>query len=209
MEEDAQETIYQTILKQSHTETFKREEESRRWFRQKATEVSKNKTVPTKIILEKEHVPAIKNIKQVGSLFLYNYAPKHKKTLDYYDTFPIVFPFKMVTQGFYGLNLHYLPTPYRAIFMDNMYSLLNSKDMEQNTTRLAKMTYSVLESRRNLRFFQPCIHMYLHKNIRSKIAFIPPKEWELALFLPLQRFQKKSENVIWKESKAIIKQGTK
>jgi hypothetical protein len=51
--------------------------------------------------------------------------------------------------------------------------------------------------------------MYLHKNIRSKIAFIPPKEWELALFLPLQRFQKKSENVIWKESKAIIKQGTK
>jgi hypothetical protein len=81
--------------------------------------------------------------------------------------------------------------------------------MEKDTTRLAKMTYSILESRRNLRFFQPCIHMYLHKNIRSKIAFIPPKEWELALFLPLQRFQKKSENVIWKESKAIIKQGTK
>lgn len=207
MEEDTQESIYQTILKQSQDETFEREEESQRWFRQKATEVSKNKTVPTNIILEKEHIPSIKNIKQVGSLFLYNYAPKHKKTLDYYDTFPIVFPFKMVTQGFYGLNLHYLPTPYRAIFMDNMYSLLNSKDMEQNTTRLAKMTYSVLESRRNLRFFQPCIHMYLHKNIRSKIAFIPPKEWELALFLPLQRFQKKSENVVWKESIAKIKKG--
>jgi hypothetical protein len=49
--------------------------------------------------------------------------------------------------------------------------------------------------------------MYLHKNIRSKIAFIPPKEWELALFLPLQRFQKKSENVVWKESIAKIKKG--
>jgi len=207
MEEDTQETIYQMILNKSKDETFEREEESRKWFRQKATEVSKNKTVPTNIILEKEHVPSIKNIKQVGSLFLYNYAPKHKKTLDYYDAFPMVFPFKMVTQGFYGLNLHYLPAAYRAIFMDNMYSLLNSKDMKQNTTRLAKMTYSVLESRRNLRFFQPCIHMYLHKNIRSKIAFIPPKEWELALFLPLQRFQKKSENVVWKESIAKIKKG--
>ena len=105
MEEDTQESIYQTILKQSHAQTFEREEESQRWFRQKASEVSKNKTVPTNIILEKEHVPSIKNIKQVGSLFLYNYAPKHKKTLNYYDTFPIVFPFKMVTQGFYGLNL--------------------------------------------------------------------------------------------------------
>ena len=175
MEEDLEESIYQKILKQSSIQLFEREEESRRWFREKATEVNKNKIIPTNIIIEKEHVPSIKNIKQVGSLFLYNYAPKHKKTLDYYDTFPIVFPFKIVAQGFYGLNLHYLPTPYRAIFMDNMYSLLNSKDVEKNTTRLAKITYSVLESRKSLRFFRPCIHMYLHKNIRSKIAFIPPK----------------------------------
>ena len=208
MEEDLEESIYQKILKQSSIQLFEREEESRRWFREKATEVNKNKIIPTNIIIEKEHVPSIKNIKQVGSLFLYNYAPKHKKTLDYYDTFPIVFPFKIVAQGFYGLNLHYLPTPYRAIFMDNMYSFLNSKDIEKNTTRLAKITYSVLESRKNLRFFRPCIHMYLHKNIRSKIAFIPPKEWELALFLPIQRFQKKSQNVIWKESLNTIKQGT-
>lgn len=207
MEEDTQDTIYQTILNKSKDETPDREEESRKWFREKASEVSKSKIVPTNVILEREHVPSIKNIRQIGSLFLYNYAPKHKKDLDYYDTFPIVFPFKIVSQGFYGLNLHYLPYAYRAILMDNMYSLLNSKDMEKNTTRLSKLTYDVLQSRKNLKAFYPCVHMYLHKNIRSKIAFIPPKEWELALFLPLQRFQKKSEAIVWKESVTKIKKG--
>lgn len=205
MEENLRETIYEKILNQSNDQVFEREEESRKWFRERATEISKNKVIPTNIILQREVVPAIKNIKQIGSLFLYNYSPKHKKDLDYYDTFPIVFPFKLVSQGFYGLNLHYLPYAYRAILMDNMYSLLNSKDMEKNTTRLSKMTYDILESRRNLKAFYPCVHMYLHKNIRSKVAFIPPKEWELALFLPLQRFQKKSENVVWKESITKIK----
>jgi hypothetical protein len=51
MEENTQETIYQTILKLSHAETFKREEESRKWFRHKATEISKNKTKPRNYLL--------------------------------------------------------------------------------------------------------------------------------------------------------------
>lgn len=199
-------SIYAKLLEESQQQTFKRIEQSRKWFRTKAAEVSKNKIVPTKIIQEHDKVAAIKSPRQIGCLFLYNYAPKTKKELPYYDTFPIIFPFKILKDGFLGLNLHYLPIQYRAILMDNLYSLINSNDMEEDTTRLAKLKYNVIESKRQLYLAYPCIHRYLNKYIRTQIATIPPKEWELALFLPIQRFQKKAETVVWKESIKSAKQ---
>ena len=202
-------TIYQKIVDEHDSLTFTREKDSQIWFRDKAITVSKSKVVPTKIILERENITTINRLSFIGKLFLYNYAPKNRATLDYYDTFPIVFPFKIVQNGFYGINLHYLPIAYRAILMDNLYSLLNSQDMTEDTTRLSKMSYSVLESKRNLKAFKPCVHMYLNRNIRSKVAVIPPNEWELALFLPLQSFKKKSEQVVWAESVLKIRKRKK
>lgn len=202
-------TIYQKIVDEHDSLTFTREKNSQIWFRNKAITVSKSKVVPTKIILERENITTINRLSFIGKLFLYNYAPKNRATLDYYDTFPIVFPFKIVPNGFYGINLHYLPIAYRAILMDNLYSLLNSQDMTEDTTRLSKMNYSVLESRRNLKAFKPCVHMYLNRNIRTKVAVIPPNEWELALFLPLQSFKKKSEQVVWAESVLKIRKRKK
>lgn len=193
-------TIYQKIVEEHDDLTFTREKASQLWFRNKAITISKAKVVPTKIILERENITSINKLNFIGKLFLYNYAPKHRATLEYYDTFPIVFPFRIVPNGFYGINLHYLPIKYRAFLMDNLYSLINSTDTSLDTTRLSKMSYTILESKKNLKVFKPCIHMYLNRNIRSKVAVIPADEWELALFLPLQSFKKKSEQIVWAES---------
>ena len=40
---------------------------------------------------------------------LFWYRPKTAKKLPYYDTFPIVLPFKKHRDGFTGINFHYLP----------------------------------------------------------------------------------------------------
>ena len=53
-----------------------------------------------------------------GRMFMYFYDPKHKKTLPYYDRFPLIFMVEKAERGFYGLNLHYLPHKQRAIFFD-------------------------------------------------------------------------------------------
>lgn len=193
--------VYTRILNESRTQVFKREQDSRDWFRERAFSVNRSQVAPTKVI--EEHGKKISSINQashIGKLFLYNYMPKHRKELPFYDTFPIVFPFRIVKGGFYGLNLHYLPYTYRAILMDSLYSLSNSRDFSKNSTRLQSLTYKVLESKRTLKFFSPCVHSYLHANVRSKIIMIPPSEWELALFLPLQRFQKKSQDAVWRDS---------
>jgi hypothetical protein len=201
-------TFYDTILQESEAQTFKRVEDSRMWFRDRAQKVSKSRLPPTKVIEDRDKkITTLNSTKFIGSLFLYNYSPKLKKTLPYYDTFPIVFPFKILSDGFLGLNLHYLPYPYRAVLMDGLYQFANSTDMDKDTTRLAKISYSILKSKSSLKPYLPCIKRYLNPHIKSKMALIPPSEWELALFLPLQRFQKQSDATVWKESVSKIKKG--
>ena len=43
-----------------------------------------------------------------GRLNLFFYDPKFKKTLPYYDTFPLVLPLEPIKGGFIGMNFHYL-----------------------------------------------------------------------------------------------------
>lgn len=50
----------------------------------------------------------------VGQMYMYYYDAKTKDTLPYFDRMPLVFPFKKVAGGFYGLNMHYLPLTLRA-----------------------------------------------------------------------------------------------
>jgi len=197
--------VYNDLLEQSRLQSFDTYKKSKDWFRTKAESINRNSISIPKTIDEREHVPVIKSLREIGKLFLFNYNPKTKQTLPYYDIFPIVFPFNITKTGFLGLNLHYLPPPYRAVLMDNLYVLSNSSDFSKDSTRLAKLTYNYLNSQKNLKFFAPCVKSYLNTQIRSKIAYIPPKEWEMALFLPLQRFQKQTEAQVWKDSLQTIK----
>ena len=48
-----------------------------------------------------------------GDMYLYLYDPKTKDALPYYDTAPLVIPFRSAKGGFYGMNLHYLPPMMR------------------------------------------------------------------------------------------------
>lgn len=174
-------SIYQKILEESRTISFQKAEDSRKWFREKAYKIAKNRIAPTSVINEKKSISIDK--KSIWKLIMYNYNPKTKKELPYYDTFPIVFPFSLTEDGFYGYNLHYLPLNYRAVFMDSIYG--------NNSTGSSKIT---------TKLFEICTKRYILRNIKSKIAVIPEEEWELALFLPLQRFQKQSEGTVWSDS---------
>ena len=197
--------VYKELLEKSKLQSLDTDRKSRDWFRDKAQNINKNSISPVQTVNDRKRVTRIGSLKEIGSLFLFNYNPKTRQTLPYYDTFPIVFPFSITKTGFLGLNLHYLPPAYRAVLMDNLYNLINSTDFSKDSTRLAKITYAYLNSQKNLKSFAPCVKSYLNTNIRSNIAFIPPSEWELALFLPLQRFQKQSEATVWKESIETIR----
>ena len=132
----------------------------------------------------------------LGKMFFYKYDPKFAKKLPYWDMYPLVFPFERAKGGFYGLNLHYIPPRDRAILMDSLNQYA-SNDKYDKSTRL-ELTYGLLK-----RYGRavPCVKRYLGDNVKSSTVRIDADEWEIAIFLPVERFQKESNKTVWADSR--------
>jgi hypothetical protein len=136
----------------------------------------------------------------VGRMFMFQYEAKYANSLPYYDKFPLILMVEGAKGGFYGLNLHYLRPRDRAIFFDGLTEFLNNEKMNR-TTRF-RLSYGLLKSASQHRAFAPCFKRYLLDNMKSVAVEIPPKEWEIALFLPTENFVgNKTKEGIWRESK--------
>lgn len=138
----------------------------------------------------------------IGDMISFVYDPKHKKTLPYYDTFPLVFPIEIKQDGFLGINLHYLPPQYRLVLLTALYTLRNNTNMD-HTTRL-NITYNILKGASQFRGFKPCLKRYLSSHIRSSRVVVPPNQWAMTIGLPTARFVKASETKVWADSINII-----
>lgn len=140
----------------------------------------------------------------IGKMILFQYDPKLKQTLPYYDMFPIGFPIEIYSDGYLMLNLHYLPLAYRAKLMDNLYSfLVNKKTLDEKSQLL--ISYKLLKNYSKNTIYKPTLKRYLFTHVKSQWNVILPTEWELAAFLPLQRFQKAGINTVYQDSVKIIK----
>lgn len=171
-----------------------RTQQSRTWFR---TEASKTSITPSRLMSENSNKQT--NVLVPGQMILYNYDPKHKKTLPYYDRFPLCFPFKKLPDGFLGLNMHYLPLRLRAKLMDGLYDTVTNQRFDENTK--LNISYNILSKAANFKGFKPTVHRYLNNHVKSRFLIIDSVEWDIALFLPLQRFAKASDRKVWADSR--------
>lgn len=175
-----------------------RTQQSREWFRTKV-ETMKNINRNT---LMKEDPILLKNRQVMGSMYMFFYDPKHKETLPYYDSFPLVIVLKPAAGGFLGLNLHYLPPVLRAKFLDALLDVTNNKRYDESTK--FNLTYKMLENASKFKYFKPCIKHYLSDHIRSRLAMVQAPEWEIATFLPTADFQKATTRQVYKDSRAMM-----
>ncbi len=135
---------------------------------------------------------------QVGGLYYFYYDPKTKADIPYYDRFPLVLVLDIKTDGFLGLNLHYLPLRHRLDLLDKMmeYAILDGNNDVQRMT----VTYDILNASRRFKEFKPCLKKYLFNYTQSQILAVQPNEWDIAAFLPIQQFRKASVNEVWQDS---------
>ena len=173
----------------------KRSKESMDWFRKRVGNMSK---IPkTKMIRDPRL--AKKSEPSVGEMYMYHYDPKLKKTLPYYDTFPLSIMVKKAPGGFYGMNLHYLPLKHRAIFLDNLVEIANNKKFDE-TTRL-KLSYGLIKGAQKYKYFRPCFKHYLSDHVTSNIMKVDASEWDIAIFLPIESFKKARKSTVWTKSR--------
>ena len=174
-----------------------RSKESRDWFRRKARSMRVNRSQ----LLQEDEIQ-LKSRSVTGAMFMFFYDPKHKKTLPYYDSFPLIIVVGKAEGGFIGLNLHYLPIALRAKFLDALMDTTNNKKYDESTK--FALNYEMLKSTSKLKYFKPCYKHYLTKHVRSKLALVPSTEWEIATFLPTASFAKASTTEIYSKSKGMI-----
>lgn len=170
-----------------------RTSEARNWYRNAARQVN---TTPTRLI--KENKSKFTSSTEPGTMMLFNYDPKFKRELPYYDTFPLTFIVGPAEDGFYGLNMHYLPLKQRAILMDALYELATNNRYDSSTK--LRLSYNLLKKASTYKYFKPCFKHYLHRHVKSRKMLIDSVEWDIALFLPIQRFQKASAAQVYSDS---------
>jgi hypothetical protein len=127
----------------------------------------------------------------IGKMYFFKYDAKWKEVLPKWDRYPLVFPIERYTDGFLGLNMHYLTPQERQVFLNKLTEYATATNLTENS-RL-RMTYELLSSTKRLNTLgRPCIKRYLYTHVRSKFIEIPATEWDRVIQLPLEHFIYKS-----------------
>jgi hypothetical protein len=173
--------------------------QARDWYRDTA---QKYKSVKENDFFGGKSKDRMMSMPLVGGMYMILYDAKTKAKLPYYDRMPLVFPYRKVKGGFYGLNMHYIPLKLRAKLMDALYDTANNNAYDE-TTRL-KISYKILDKAAKFKEFRPCVKRYLNSQVQSKFMYVFPSEWDIALFLPTERFVGTSKASVWADSKRKI-----
>lgn len=134
-----------------------------------------------------------------GYLYFFQYQPSVTTHLAYYDRLPLTLVLDRDNEGFLGLNFHYLPYRIRAGFFDALYSTRLVKKWDPLQTQI-RVSHQLLSITTKYKAFKPCLRRYRYKNCRSGLLQVGETEWDLALFLPVERFAKATRQQVWSES---------
>ena len=171
-----------------------RTKESMAWFQDRVSNVNVSRAA-----LLKDGPTRARQV--YGSMYNFQYDPKTKQTLPYYDRFPLIIVTRVEKEWFEGINFHYLMYEHRAILMDRMYRFLNSDDFNNPNTRLMTLKWNRLERIGSRKYQRSCVRRYINNQVRGKFIKILPAEWDLCLMLPIERFIGASRNKVWTEGR--------
>lgn len=136
-----------------------------------------------------------------GGMYLFRYDPKHKDTLPYYDTLPLVLPFSPAPGGFLGINLHYLPYGLRFKLMGALLDLVI--DIDDPKSR-AQVSWQILNASSKYHGVSVCVKHYLTAHVRSPFLEIPNDQWLAAAMMPIEQFEGKTKEQVYRESRRML-----
>lgn len=197
--------IFQQIANRGKAEGIDasvRQRDARAWFRETAAAVKR--VDRRRMINDPDAGNQASSIdaNSVGKMYAFFYDPKHKKTLPYYDMFPLAIVIgPKGNDGFLALNLHYLPPVLRAKLMNSLYETVNNERFDDSTKLM--INYRMLASASRFRYFAPCVKHYLFEHVQSKFLFIQPRFWDAALMLPTEKFRKADIDTVWNKSRSM------
>lgn len=183
--------LFTDLLKRAPAEIRNNVADARTWLNQNI----QTTVTPGRLLRQDPDRPSrISSRPNPGTLNMFLYDAKTKAKLPYFDRFPLILYAGSTGDGFTGLNLHYLPPLLRARLFDSMYQGNPQLTASNPSTGLAIATAS------RLKYYKPCFKRYLNSNVRSRFVQIYPEEWNLAIFLPTERFSGGSKGEVFSDT---------
>ena len=164
------------------------------WYRTQVNKIASNTTAGQLFRQGK-----LNSRPSVGRLNLFGYNPKYRKTLPYYDVFPLVLPLEPISGGFMGMNFHYLPPLLRFRLLERMQATASDRRFDKNTR--FEVAYDDVK---NIKIVKPTIKKYLYAYVQTGFLRINADEAATAIYLPVQRFKKASEGRVYADSRRFI-----
>lgn len=139
----------------------------------------------------------------LGRMVMFFYDPKLANELPYYDQFPLVIPLEIYNDGFLGINFHYLPPLHRARLLDRLLAIYDDKHLDERKRLI--ISYNLMYQYARSAVFIPCVKRYLYSHLKSRLFLLEPSDWEIAILLPTERFQKARKTRVYAESMIKVK----
>ena len=166
---------------------------SRAWLRAKVKDL---KPTSSGLMTDRQR---LRNSSMIGKMYFYFYDPKTKDSMPYYDRFPLVIPIERYSDGFLGLNLHYIHPKNRMILLDKLSDTMSNDTYNENTK--LKINYRYLAAASKVFEATPCIKRYLFTQIESRFLEISADEWDIAALLPVESFVGASTSKVYADSR--------
>ena len=100
-------------------------ERSANWYMKTVRNVASGMNTPSEVF--GSDLGSYAQTLEIGQMYAFKYDPKHKETLPYYDTFPLVVISEPLPTGFSGINVHYIPPLVRARLLGK---LMEASDLD-------------------------------------------------------------------------------
>jgi hypothetical protein len=166
---------------------------AREWLNSKLKNLNPS---PAALIIDRQR---LRDKTFIGKMYFYYYDPKTKDSMPYYDRFPLVIPIEQYSDGFLGLNLHYIHPRQRIILLDKLSKTATNKNFDDKTK--LRLSYEYLKAASSTFEAMPCIKRYLFTQINSRFLEIAADEWDIAALIPTSSFVGATENKVYADSR--------
>ena len=121
----------------------------------------------------------------VGRMYFFKYEAKGKNYLPKFDRFPLVIPLERYSDGFFGINLHYVGGGARLAIIGELMKYANN-ELSDKSTKL-DVNYNLIKSLSKIESItKPCYKRYLFSHVRSRFIEFYADEYEKAIQLPVE-----------------------
>lgn len=136
---------------------------------------------------------------EIGKMYMFEYVAKYSgigtdiplsSQLDVFDRYPLVLPFSVANNGFYAINLHYLPINIRAWLLDQLTRTANT------ATNKLRINWSILNSFSRARVSEYATHRYLLNHITSPFRMVEIDDYPNAIMLPFAGWYGKNRAMV-------------